>query len=420
MKRSDFELMAPAGSREALAAAVNAGADSVYFGVGALNMRALASGAFGPGDVAGAVQFCHDAGVRAYLALNTVIFERDLPEMQALLETAAGARVDAVIASDMAVVAASRALGLRVHLSTQMNIANSAALKFYARDADVAVLARELTLKEVAQIARIIRQENIRGPSGGLLRLEMFCHGALCMAQSGRCYMSLHTRGKSANRGSCLQTCRRRYEIRDMDRDIALEFADGYILSPRDLKTIEYLDRMAAAGVQVFKIEGRARGPEYVRAVVSAYDEALSAVADGSFCASRVEQWNRRLSEVFNRGFWQGWYLGAETMELAGGYGSQAKLQKRFAGKCVNYFARAGAAQFLIQAEGFAEGARLLVAGPTTGAVEFQAQGMRCEDAAVQTCSKSQMVTMRVAQRVRAGDKLYVLEPRAVENGLEA
>lgn len=412
MQRSDFELMAPAGSREALAAAVQAGADSVYFGVGELNMRALASSAFTVENLPEIVGFVHEHGVKAYLTVNTVVFDEDMPEVERVLDAARAAQIDAVIASDVAVIAACRSRGIEVHLSTQLNIANTAALRFYARDADVAVLARELTLEQIACIARAIDEEDIRGPSGRPVRLELFCHGALCMAASGRCYMSLHTRGKSANRGACLQTCRRSYVLKDAERDIELELANGYLLSPKDLKTIDFLDRIVAAGVRVFKIEGRARGPEYVHAAVACYDEALSAVADGTFSPQKVEGWNARLSEVFNRGFWDGYYLGERVVALAGGYGSQAIRRKRFAGKCVNYFARAGVAQFLIQAEGFEKGARLLVTGPTTGAVEFDAAQIVCDEAELDHCRQGQSITVKVPSRVRENDKLYVMELR--------
>ena len=404
--------MAPAGSREALAAAIAAKADSVYFGVGELNMRALASSAFTVNDLAEVAAICRTAGVKSYLTVNTVIFDEDMLAMREIVQSAAQAGIDAVIASDVAVIEACRRAGIEVHLSTQLNIANVEALRFYARWADVAVLARELTLEQVAHIAQAVKQENICGPSGAPVRLEMFCHGALCMAVSGKCYMSLHTRGKSANRGACLQTCRRSYVIKDAERDIELELNNGYLLSPKDLKTIGFLDKMVHAGVSVFKIEGRARGPEYVRTVVSCYDEALRAIADGGFTAERVADWNERLAEVFNRGFWDGYYLGTPTVELAGGYGSQAKLKKRFAGKCLKYFARARVAQFLIQAEGFKKGARLLVTGPTTGAVEFAAESMMKDDQRVEACDKGEDITIEVPCKVRENDRLYVMEPR--------
>ena len=412
MQRSDFELMAPAGSREALAAAIAAKADSVYFGVGELNMRALASSAFTVNDLAEVAAICRTAGVKSYLTVNTVIFDEDMPAMRELVQSAAQAGIDAVIASDVAVIEACRSAGIEVHLSTQLNIANVEALRFYARWADVAVLARELTLEQVAHIAQAVKRENICGPSGAPVRLEMFCHGALCMAVSGKCYMSLHTRGKSANRGACLQTCRRSYVIKDAERDIELELNNGYLLSPKDLKTIGFLDKMVHAGVSVFKIEGRARGPEYVRTVVSCYDEALRAIADGGFTAERVADWNERLAEVFNRGFWDGYYLGTSTVELADGYGSQAKLKKRFVGKCLKYFSRARVAQFLIQAEGFEKGARLLVTGPTTGAVEFSAESMMKDDQRVEACDKGEDITIEVPCKVRENDRLYVMEPR--------
>ena len=404
--------MAPAGSREALAAAIAAKADSVYFGVGELNMRALASSAFTVNDLAEVAAICRTAGVKSYLTVNTVIFDEDMPAMREIVQSAAQAGIDAVIASDVAVIEACRRAGIEVHLSTQLNIANVEALRFYARWADVAVLARELTLEQVAHIAQAVKQENICGPSDAPVRLEMFCHGALCMAVSGKCYMSLHTRGKSANRGACLQTCRRSYVIKDAERDIELELNNGYLLSPKDLKTIGFLDKMVHAGVSVFKIEGRARGPEYVRTVVSCYDEALRAIADGGFTAERVADWNERLAEVFNRGFWDGYYLGTPTVELAGGYGSQAKLKKRFVGKCLKYFSRARVAQFLIQAEGFEKGARLLVTGPTTGAVEFSAESMMKDDQRVDACAKGQDITIQIPCKVRENDKLYLLQPR--------
>ena len=404
--------MAPAGSREALAAAIAAKADSVYFGVGELNMRALASSAFTVNDLAEVAAICRTAGVKSYLTVNTVIFDEDMPAMREIVQSAAQAGIDAVIASDVAVIEACRRAGIEVHLSTQLNIANVEALRFYARWADVAVLARELTLEQVAHIAQAVKQENICGPSGAPVRLEMFCHGALCMAVSGKCYMSLHTRGKSANRGACLQTCRRSYVIKDAERDIELELNNGYLLSPKDLKTIGFFDKRVHVGVSVFKIEGRARGPEYVRTVVSCYDEALRAIADGGFTAERVADWNERLAEVFNRGFWDGYYLGTPTVELAGGYGSQAKLKKRFVGKCLKYFSRARVAQFLIQAEGFEKGARLLVTGPTTGAVEFSAESMMKDDQRVDACAKGQDITIQIPCKVRENDKLYLLQPR--------
>ena len=369
MQRSDFELMAPAGSREALAAAIDAKADAVYFGVGELNMRALASSAFSVNDLAQIADICRAAGVKSYLTVNTVIFDEDMRSMHDIVQSAAQAGIDAVIASDVAVIEACRRAGIEVHLSTQLNIANVEALRFYAQWADVAVLARELTLEQVAHIAQAVKAENICGPSGAPIRLEMFCHGALCMAVSGKCYMSLHTRGKSANRGACLQTCRRSYVIKDAERDIELELDNGYLLSPKDLKTIGFLDKMVAAGVSVFKIEGRARGPEYVHAVVSCYNEAINACIDGTYSEEKVAQWDERLSKVFNRGFWIGYYIGQRLGEWSRNYGSEATERKVYAGRGIKYFSNLGVAEFLIEAAEIKVGDKLLITGPTTGAM---------------------------------------------------
>ena len=315
MRRSDWELMAPAGSEEALSAAIEGGADSAYFGVGRLNMRAHAAGNFRADDLPRVMDRCRAAGVKGYLTVNTVLYDEELAEMKDLMTAAAKARVSAVIASDMAAVLAAREVGLPVHLSTQLNISNTEALAFYAQYAETAVLARELNLNQVRCIADAVRNKPILGTGGEAMRLEMFCHGALCMGMSGRCWMSLHTRGKSANRGECLQNCRRTYNLVDRERGTELELENGYVLSPKDLKTIDFLDKMTAAGVTVFKIEGRARGADYVRTVTTCYDEALKAIADGTYDAKR-RAWDDRLATVFNRGFWAGHYLGAETAEI--------------------------------------------------------------------------------------------------------
>ena len=404
--------MAPAGSRESLVAAIEAGADSVYFGVGTLNMRAGASRAFSAADLPEIVRICRERGVKSYLTLNTVVFDDDLALLQETVAAAKAAGIDAVIAADVAVIDLCRRAGLEVHLSTQLNIANLPALRFYAQYADVAVLARELTLEQVSRMTQAVRTEPILGPSGRPVRIEMFCHGALCMAVSGKCYMSLHTRGKSANRGECLQTCRREYVVKDRERDIELALDSGYVMSPKDLKTIDFVEDMVRAGVRVFKIEGRARGAEYVKTVVSCYDEALAAAVAGGASPEQKADWNRRLSEVFNRGFWEGYYLGVQTAQLTDGYGSKATLVKRFAGTCINYFARAGVAQFRLQSEGFEAGARLLVIGPTTGAVEFAALSFLVDDKPAAEARKGEEVTVKVPQRVRENDKLYVLLER--------
>ena len=411
--RSDYEILAPAGSWEALAAAASGGADAVYFGLGALDMRSLATSAFGEEDLPRITAFAREHGMKTRMTVNAVLYDEDLEAARRSIAAAKAAGVDAVICSDVAAMMIAREIGIPVHLSTQLNIANVPALRFYARFAEVAVLARELTLQQVQGIASAIAREGICGPSGRPIRIEMFCHGALCIAQSGRCFMSLHTRGKSANRGQCLQSCRRKYVIKDAERDIELELGEQYVMSPKDLKTIGFFDKMVASGARVFKIEGRARSPEYVKVCVRCYREALEAVLAGDFTPEKMALWESNLAEVFNRGYWEGWYLGAETPQLAAGYGSQATLTKRFVGKCLNYFSRASVAQFLIQAEGFDEGARLLAVGPTTGAVEFTAEAIFDDAGAVHSAPKGAAVTIKVPEKVRENDKLYVLQPRA-------
>lgn len=410
--RSEYEILAPAGSWEALAAAAAAGADAVYFGLGAMDMRSLATSAFSQANLPEITAFARSHGMKTRMTLNAVLYDEDLHAAREALVAAKAAGVDAVICSDVAAMTLAHEVGIPVHLSTQLNIANVQALKFYARFADVAVLARELTLEQTKAITRAIEEQNICGPSGETVRIEMFCHGALCIAQSGRCFMSLHTRGKSANRGECLQSCRRKYFIKDAERDIELEIGPQYVMSPKDLKTIGFFDKIVASGVRIFKIEGRARSPEYVRTSVQCYREALESVLDGSFSQQKVSQWDAKLAEVFNRGYWDGWYLGAATPDLAGGYGSQATLTKRFVGKCINFFSRASVAQFLVQAEGFDRGARLLAVGPTTGAVEFCAEEIFDDSGAVESARKGSAVTIKVPEKVRENDKLYVLQPR--------
>ena len=410
MQRSDLELMAPAGSGEALSAAIAAGADSVYFGVGRLNMRAHAAGNFELKDLPRVMERCRAAGVKGYLAVNTVLYDEEMDELRTLLDAAAGAQVSAVIASDMAAVTAARERGLAVHLSTQLNISNAQALAFYAPYAETAVLARELNLMQVAAIARAVRERPILGSTGRAVRLEMFCHGALCMAQSGRCWMSLHTRGKSANRGECLQSCRRTYDLVDRERGTEIRLENGYVLSPRDLKTIGFLDRMVQAGVTVFKIEGRARGADYVKTVTACYDEALRAVADGTYGEADRTRWDAPLAAVFNRGFWAGHYLGAETADIVTSYGSAATERKVFVGRCVNYFAKARVAQVELLAGELAPGEKVLFTGPTTGAV-YAAPGVLMDEAGrVSKAVRGMKITMAVAETVRAGDKVYRMD----------
>lgn len=413
MQRSDFTLMAPVGSRESLFAAIAAGADAVYFGVENLNMRAHSAKAFTIDDLHEIAAICHEHGIESYLTVNTIIYDEERPLMIKIIDAAKAAGIDAVIASDVAVMSYCREVGQEVHLSTQLNISNIEALRFYAQFADVVVLARELTLKQVKTIADAIEAENICGPADRPVRIEMFCHGALCMAVSGKCYLSLSTRGYSANRGACIQTCRRSYIAKDKERDIEFEIDNEYIMSPKDLKTIGFLDRMVKAGVRVFKIEGRARGPEYVRAVVECYDEALKAIAENRWNEQVSQSWDAKLASVFNRGFWDGFYLGAPVGELTQHYGSQATEKKIYVGKCLKYFAKAQVAEFLVQAQDFSLGEKLLITGPTTGAIYVTPEEILEDGTKLTEIKKGMDITFKIAEKVRENDKLYVV--RAVK-----
>lgn len=413
MQRSDFTLMAPVGSRESLFAAIAAGADAVYFGVENLNMRAHSAKAFTIDDLHEIAAICHEHGIESYLTVNTIIYDEERPLMKKIIDAAKAAGIDAVIASDVAVMSYCREVGQEVHLSTQLNISNIEALRFYAQFADVVVLARELTLKQVKAIADAIEAENICGPAGRPVRIEMFCHGALCMAVSGKCYLSLSTRGYSANRGACIQTCRRSYIAKDKERDIEFEIDNEYIMSPKDLKTIGFLDRMVKAGVRVFKIEGRARGPEYVRAVVECYDGALKAIAENRWNEQVSQSWDAKLASVFNRGFWDGFYLGAPVGELTQHYGSQATEKKIYVGKCLKYFAKAQVAEFLVQAQDFSLGEKLLITGPTTGAIYVTPEEILEDGTKLTEIKKGMDITFKIAEKVRENDKLYVV--RAVK-----
>ena len=416
MQREDFELMAPVGSMEALSAAIHAGADSVYFGVGKLNMRAHSATAFTAEDLPTLAAICRQNGVKSYLAVNTIIYNEDVDDLRQLLDQARQAGIDAVIASDIAVMSRCREIGIEVHLSTQLNISNTEALRFYAHFADVVVLARELNLWQVRDIHRAIEEEPICGPSGERVRIEMFCHGALCMAVSGKCYMSLHQAGRSANRGECVQICRRGYEAKDLETGEALRIDNKYILSPKDLKTIRFLDLMAAAGVRVFKIEGRARGPEYVHTVVKAYDEALCAVAQGTLQndPKRLDEWDRQLASVFNRGFWDGYYQGQRLGEWSDVYGSKATEQKVFCGRCMKFFSRLSVAEFLIANEPLTQGDKVLITGPTTGAIITTASEVRLDDQPVPLAPRGAFISIAVPAKVRPSDKLYILRPRSL------
>ena len=408
MNLTDFEIMAPVGSRESLAAAIQAGADSIYFGIENLNMRARSASTFSIDDLKEIARTCGEHGMKSYLTVNTIIYDQDIPLMRTIVDAAHEAGISAIIAADVAVMTYARSIGQEVHLSTQLNISNTEALCFYAQFADVVVLARELNLEQVAEIHRAIVEEHICGPSGQPVRIEMFCHGALCMAVSGKCYLSLHQMNHSANRGACMQVCRRSYLVRDKETDAELEIDNQYIMSPKDLKTIHFLNKMMDAGVRVFKIEGRARGPEYVRTVVECYKEAIRAYLDGTFTDEKIEDWNRRLATVFNRGFWDGYYLGQRLGEWTHHYGSDATERKIYVGKGVKYFSNLGVAEFLVEAAELNAGDKLLVTGPTTGALFLTADEMRVDLRPVPTVHKGEHFSIK-CDKIRPSDKLYKL-----------
>lgn len=403
------EIMAPAGSRESLAAALKAGADSVYFGIEALNMRAHSASRFTIDDLREIAATCNAQGVKSYLTVNTIIYDEDLELMRRICDAAKEAGISAVIAADVAVLAYCHEIGQEVHLSTQLNISNAEALKFYARYADVVVLARELNLTQVKKIHEAIEQEHICGPAGGPVRIEMFCHGALCMAVSGKCYLSLDNLGHSANRGECMQVCRRSYTVRDRETGVELDVDNKYIMSPKDLKTIGFIDKMAAAGVRVFKIEGRARSAEYVYTVVKCYQEAVRAVEEGTFSEEKVAEWDRRLATVFNRGFWDGYYLGQRLGEWSAKYGSSATEKKVYVGKGVKYFSRLGVGEFYIEAGEISVGDKLVIIGPTTGVIYVDAAEIHYDNGPVEKATKGMAVSIAVPEKIRPSDKLYKL-----------
>ena len=413
-KASDFEIMAPVGSRESLAAAINAGADSVYFGIGQLNMRSHSANHFTIDDLREIASICSEHGIKTYLTVNTIIYGEDIDTMHQIVDAAAEAGISAVIASDVAVMTYCRQRGVEVHLSTQLNISNIEALKFYAQFADVVVLARELNMEQVAEIYRQIEQQHVCGPSGQLVRIEMFCHGALCMAVSGKCYMSLHDANRSANRGQCVQICRRSYTVTDNETGNQLEIDNKYIMSPKDLKTIRFMDRMMEAGVRVFKIEGRARGPEYVHTVVSCYKEAVSSVINGTFTEERKDEWDQRLATVFNRGFWDGYYQGQRLGEWNRHYGSNATERKVLVGKVIKYCSKLGVAEVAVEASEFGLGDKLLITGNATGALWLTADEIRYDLKPVERALQRQRVSIPVPEKVRPNDKLFRIEK--VEN----
>ncbi len=410
MNIKDFEIMAPAGSRESLAAAIQAGADSVYFGIGQLNMRSHSANKFSIDDLREIAKTCQEHGIKTYLTVNTIIYGEDIETMHSIIDAAKEAEITAVIASDVAVMSYCNEVGVEVHLSTQLNISNIEALKFYSRFADVVVLARELNMDQVAEIYRQIEEQHICGPKGKQIRIEMFCHGALCMAVSGKCYMSLDNAGRSANRGECMQLCRRSYTVTDNETGTQLEIDNKYVMSPKDLKTIRFIDRMMKSGVRVFKIEGRARGPEYVHTVVSCYREAIQSVLDGTFTEEKKDQWDERLAKVFNRGFWDGYYQGQKLGEWNKHYGSVATEKKVYCGKGIKYFSKLGVAEFQIEAKELHKGDKLLITGPTTGVIYLNADEIRYDLQPVDMAEKGWRVSLPVPEKVRPSDKLFIIE----------
>ncbi len=404
--------MAPVGSYESLAAAIEAGADAVYFGVEGLNMRSRSSANFTLDDLAEIVRRCHDAEVKTYLTVNTVIYDADLEYLDSIVAAAKKAGISAIIASDLAVFNACRRHDVEVHISTQCNITNIEAVRFYAGIADVMVLARELNLDQVKAIYDKIEAEDIRGPHGDRVRLEMFCHGAfvhgaLCMAVSGKCYLSLHQMNSSANRGACTQICRRGYEVTDLETGDKLDVENQYIMSPKDLKTIHFLDRLVDAGVRVLKIEGRARGPEYVYTAVRCYSEAIEAICNGTFGAEAVARWDDELAKIFNRGFWNGYYLGQRLGEWSGKYGSSATRTKQYVAKGVKWFSKLGVGEFLMEGADLCVGDEVVITGPTTGALIITVEDIRVDGRSVDRAVKGDSFSIAVPAKIRPADRLY-------------
>ena len=409
--------MAPVGSYESLAAAISAGTDAVYFGVEGLNMRSKSSANFTLDDLRNIARICSEAGVRTYLTVNTIIYDGDIPALHAIIDAAAEAGLTAIIATDIAAISYARSRGVEVHISTQCNISNSEAVRFYAAYADVVVLARELSLEQVKAIHDAIVAENIRGPKGELVRIEMFCHGALCMAVSGKCYLSLHEMNSSANRGACTQICRRGYTVTDRETGEQLDIENKYIMSPKDLKTIHFLNKMVDSGVSVFKIEGRARGPEYVLTVVRAYSEALEALCDGSYSEEKIARWDESLGKIFNRGFWNGYYLGQRLGEWSAKYGSSATRVKQYVAKGVKWFSKLGVGEFFMEAHELCVGDEVVITGPTTGALIVRVEDIRVGGKSVPRAVKGDAFSIAVPAKIRPADRLYRWLPtKAAEN----
>ncbi len=410
MKRSDFEIMAPVGSYESLHAAIEAGTDAVYFGVEGLNMRSRSSNNFTLDDLRAIAATCNECGVKTYLTVNTVIYDDDIEKCHAIIDAAREAGITAIIASDVAAILYARSVGVEVHISTQVNVTNIEAVKFYSQFADVVVLAREVDLDRVGEIHRQIMEQGVTGPHGEPVRIEMFCHGALCMAVSGKCYLSLHELNSSANRGACTQICRRGYTVRDRETGEELDVENQYIMSPKDLKTIHFLNKMIDAGVRVFKIEGRARGPEYVKIAVECYNEAINAIIDGTYSEEKIAAWDERLDMIFNRGFWNGYYLGQRLGEWTSKYGSSATRTKVYAAKGVRYFSNIGVAEFLMESGELKVGDEIVITGPTTGAIIMTVDEIRVDLKPVERAVKGDRFSIKVDKKVRPSDKLYIWE----------
>lgn len=410
-KISDYEIMSPAGSYESLMAAIQGGADSIYFGIEGLNMRAKSSNNFTIEDLHKIAEICKENNIKSYLTVNTIIYNNDFQLMRKVVDAAKAADISAIIAADIAVMLYAQSVDVEVHLSTQLNITNTESLKFYAQFADVVVLARELNLDQVAAIYKDIVEQQIKGPSGKLIRIEMFAHGALCMAVSGKCYLSLHEKDLSANRGACNQICRRAYIVKDKDSEIELEIDNEYIMSPKDLKTIHFMNKMLDAGVCVFKIEGRARGPEYVRLVTSCYKEAIEAYCNGTYSEEKIKEWDSKLETVFNRGFWDGYYLGQRLGEWTHRYGSGATKRKVYVGKAVKHFGNIGVTEFLIEAQPIKTGDELLITGPTTGAIFLTADDIRVDLKQVEEAVQGDHFSIKTPEKIRPNDQLYKMVP---------
>ena len=407
MKRNDIEIMAPVGSFESLQAAIQGGANSVYFGIEHLNMRSRSSANFSTEDLKEIVRIAQENNIKTYLTINTVMYDSDLNIMRQIIDTAKASHITAVIASDQAAINYAHQQGVEIHLSTQLNVSNYETLKFYAHFADVVVLARELNLEQVAEIYRQIREDDLRGPSGQLIRIEMFVHGALCMAVSGKCYLSLHELNSSANRGACMQVCRRAYEVKDKELGMELEVDNEYIMSPKDLKTIHFLNKVLDCGVRVLKIEGRARSAEYVKTVCQSYSEAVESYLDESFTEEKIAVWDQRLSRVFNRGFWDGYYLGQRLGEWSAKYGSSATHKRVYIGKITNFFGKLEVAELKIESFGLNVGDEIIITGDHTGVVEKTIEDLRLDLKNVNEAQKGDLVSVHIGTKIRRGDKVY-------------